>query len=124
MVYAFLVTKGGQQVPQPKSKAKARTRSREMMSEGAEQTPDASRPRLQPERSAIVFVRGETLEPRLLAQKCEYHGKVDRRVLGILRRNDHFLFYLVARCCFFLRREILHGPLCKDDTCILFFEAE
>ena len=39
MVCAFFLTKGGQQVPQPKSKAKARARSREMMSEGAEQTP-------------------------------------------------------------------------------------
>ena len=33
MVHAFLMTKGGQQVPQAKSKAKARARSREMMSE-------------------------------------------------------------------------------------------
>ena len=51
MVYAFLMTKGGQQVPQPKSKAKARARSREMMSEGVEQTPDVSPPRQQPERT-------------------------------------------------------------------------
>ena len=42
MVYAFLTTKGGQQVPQPKSKAKARARSQEMMNGGAEQTPDVS----------------------------------------------------------------------------------
>ena len=42
MVYAFLMTKGGQQGPQPKSKAKARARSRKMMSEGVEQTPDVS----------------------------------------------------------------------------------
>ena len=42
MVYAFFMTKGGQQVPQPKSKAKARARSREMMKEGVEQTPDVS----------------------------------------------------------------------------------
>ena len=44
MVYAFLMTKGGQQVPQPKSKAKVRARSREMMNEGVEQTPDVSPP--------------------------------------------------------------------------------
>ena len=48
---------------QPKSKAKARARSREMMSEGVEQTPDVSPPRLQSERPPTVFVRGDTLEP-------------------------------------------------------------
>ena len=48
MVYAFLMTKGGKKVPQPKSKAKARSRSREMMNEGVEQTPDVSLPRLPP----------------------------------------------------------------------------
>ena len=44
MVYALLMTKGGQQVPQPKSKAKARARSRETMNEGVEQTPDVTAP--------------------------------------------------------------------------------
>ena len=63
MVYVFLMTKGGQQVPQAKSKAKARARSRAMTNEGAEQTPDVSPPRPPPERPPIVFVRGETLEP-------------------------------------------------------------
>ena len=33
------------------------------MSEGVEQTPEVSPPRLQPERPPIVFLRGETLEP-------------------------------------------------------------
>ena len=63
MVYAFLMTKGGQQVAQPKSKAKARARIREMMNEGVEQTPDVSPPRLQPKRPPIMSLRGETLEP-------------------------------------------------------------
>ena len=62
MVYAFPMTKGGQQVPQAKSKAKARARSR-AMTNGAEQTPDVSLPRPPHERPPIVFVRDETLEP-------------------------------------------------------------
>ena len=75
MVYAFLMTKGGQQVPQPKSKAKARARSREMMSEGVEQTLDVSPPRLPPERPPIVFVRGETLEPSTARPKVRRSRK-------------------------------------------------
>ena len=47
----------------PNPRPKLGARSREMMSEGAEQTHDVSPPRLPPERSPIVFVRGETLEP-------------------------------------------------------------
>ena len=50
MVYAFLMTKGGQQVPLAKSKAKARARNRATTNEGAEQTPDVSPPRPTPER--------------------------------------------------------------------------
>ena len=93
------------------------------MSDGVEQTPDVSLPGLQLERPPIEFLMGETLRwnPRLLAQKCEYHGKVDRRVLGSLRRNDDFLFYLESVSRFVLRREILHGLLCQNDTYILFF---
>ena len=55
---AFLTTKGGQQVPQAKSKAKARARNRAMTNEGAEQTPDVSPPRPPSERPPILFVRG------------------------------------------------------------------
>ena len=94
MVYAFLMTKGGQQVSQPKSKAKALARSREMMSEGAEQTPDVSPPRLQPERPPMVFVRGETLEPSAARPKVRRSRKSRPQ-----RRNDDSLFYMgsVAR---------------------------
>ena len=59
----FLMTKGGQRIPQAKSKAKARARSRATTSEGAEAAPDTSPPRLPPERPPTVFTRGETLEP-------------------------------------------------------------
>ena len=91
-----------------------------MMSEGVEQTPDGSQPRPPPERPPIV-----RWNPRRLAQKCEYHRKAHRRLLGILQRNDGFLSSTWNRSHFFsLRREILHGPLCKDDTYILFFFEE
>ena len=63
LAYAFLMTKGGQRIPQAKSKAKARARSRATTSEGAEAAPDMSPPRLPPERPPMVFVRGETMEP-------------------------------------------------------------
>ena len=63
MVYAFLMTKGGQRIPQAKSKAKVRASSRATTSEGAEAAPDTSPPRLPPERPPMVFTRGETMEP-------------------------------------------------------------
>ena len=59
LAYAFLMTKGGQRIPQAKSKAKARA-SRKELSEAA---PDTSLPRLPPERPPMVFARGETMEP-------------------------------------------------------------
>ena len=120
MVNAFLMTKGGQQVP--KSKAKARARSREMMSEGVEQTPDASPPRPL-ERPPIVFVRGETLEPSTARPKsanitekptAEYWGSCAGMTIFSSTWNRLHVF-------FFLHRENLHGPLCKDDTYILFW---
>ena len=63
LAYAFLMTKGGQRIPQAKSKAKARASSRATTSEGAEAAPDTSPPRLPPERPPMVFSRGETMEP-------------------------------------------------------------
>ena len=42
LAYAFLMTKGGQRIPQAKSKAKARASSRATTSEGAEAAPDTS----------------------------------------------------------------------------------
>ena len=122
MVYAFLMTKGGQQVPQPKSKAKAPARSREMMSEGAEQTPDVSPPRLPPERPPTVFVRGETLEPSTARPKVRISRKSRPQSVGDPAQERRFaLLHGIGCTFFFLRREILHGPLCKDDTYMLFF---
>ena len=63
LAYAFLMKKGGQQIPQAKSKAKARANSRASTSEGAEAAPDTSPPRLRPERPLVVFTRGETMLP-------------------------------------------------------------
>ena len=63
LAYAFLMTKGGQRIPQAKSKAKARASSRATTSEGVEAAPDTSPPRLPPERPPMVFTRGETMEP-------------------------------------------------------------
>ena len=64
LAYAFLMTKGGQRIPQAKSKAKARaSSSRATTSEGAEAAPDTSPPRLPPERPPMVFTRCETMEP-------------------------------------------------------------
>ena len=60
---AFLTRKGGQRIPQAKSKAEARARSRATTSEGAEAAPDMSPPRLPPERPPMVFTRSETMEP-------------------------------------------------------------
>ena len=63
LAYAFLMKKGGQQIPQAKSKAKTRASSRATTSEGAEAAPDTSPPRLPPERPLMVFTRGETMVP-------------------------------------------------------------
>ena len=63
LAYAFLMTKGGQRIPQAKSKAKARASSRATTSEGAEAAPDTSPARLPPERPPMVFARSETMEP-------------------------------------------------------------
>ena len=63
LAYAFLMTKGGQRIPQAKSKAKARASSRATTSEGAEAAPHTSPPPLPPERPPMVFTRGETMEP-------------------------------------------------------------
>ena len=82
MVYAFVMRKGGQQVPQPKSKAKARARSREMMSEGAEQTPNVSPPRPPPERPPTVCVRGETREPSTARPKVRISRKSRQQIFG------------------------------------------
>ena len=79
MVYAFLMTNGGQQVPQAKSKAKARARSRAMTNEEAEQTPDVSLPRPPPERPPIVFERCETLEPSTARPKVRISRKSQPR---------------------------------------------
>ena len=63
LAYAFLMKKGGQRIPQAKSRAKARASSRATTSEGAEAAPDTSPPRLPPERPPMVFTRGETMVP-------------------------------------------------------------
>ena len=73
-------------MPQPKSKAKARARSREMMIEGAELCRS-----LVHRLRGLVFVKGETLEPSTARPKVRINGKVVRRLLEILRRNDDFL---------------------------------
>ena len=119
MVYAFLMTKGEQQVAQ--STAKARARNRAMTNEGAEQTPDLSPPRPPPERPPLVFARGETLEPK----KSEYHGKADRetqrRLLGTLRKNDDFLFYMESVERFFNCAEKFSRALCARMTHTFIF---
>ena len=111
MVYAFLMTKGGQQVPKAKSKARARARSWAMTNEAAEQIPDVSPPRPPPERPPILFVRGETLEPS--TARPEYHGKTDREtqriLLATLRKNDDFLFYMES--VFLIARRKFARPL-------------
>ena len=71
-------------------------------------------------RSTIQGLTSQSLGTRL-AQKCEFHGKADRRLLGILRKSDDFLFHMESVARVVLRRENLHGPLCEDDTYILFF---
>ena len=84
LAYAFLMTKGGQRIPQAKSKAKARANSRATTSEGAEAAPDTSPPRLPPERPPMVFTRGETMEP--------FNAGLEVRTLDIaswlLHKND------------------------------------
>ena len=106
MVYALLVTNGGQQVPQPKSKAEARARIREMMSEGAEQTPDVSHPRPPPDRPPIVFLRGETLEPSTarpqsanITEKptADYWGSCARMTIFSSTWNRLHVFVFVQR---------------------------
>ena len=54
LAYAFLMKRGGQQVPEAKTKAKGRTRGRAPTNEGAVSAPDVSPPRLQPERPHCV----------------------------------------------------------------------
>ena len=104
-------------------KAKARARSREVMSEGAEQTPDVSSPRQQLERPPIVFVRGETLEPSTARPKVRISRKSRPQSFGDPAQERRFSLLHGVSCTLFsfLRREILHGLLCKDDTYIRFF---
>ena len=61
LAYAFLMTKGGQRIPQAKSKAKARASSRATTSEGAEAAPDTSPP----------------WNPLMLVQRCELRDEPD-----------------------------------------------
>ena len=77
LAYAFLMTKGGQRIPQAKSKAKARASSRATTSEGAEVAPDTSPPRLPPERPPMVFTRGETRNPLMLVRRYELRDEPD-----------------------------------------------
>ena len=63
LAYAFLMKKGGQQIPQAKSKAKARASSRATTSEGAGAAPEKSPTGLPQERTLVVLTRGETMVP-------------------------------------------------------------
>ena len=94
------------------------------MSKGVEQTPDVSPPRLLPERPPIVFVRGETLEPSTARPKVRISRKSrPQSIIGEPSQERRFSLPhgVSGTFFFFLRREILHGPLCKDDTYILCF---
>ena len=64
LAYAFLMTKGGQRIPQAKSKAKARANSRATTSEGAKAALTRHRHvSRQRDRPWCLFMRGETMEP-------------------------------------------------------------
>ena len=108
MVYAVLMTKGGQQVPQPKSKAKAPARSREMMSEGVEQTPDVSPPRLQPERPPIVLREGRNVGTLDCSPKsanitekstAEYWGAFAGMTIFFYMESVHVFFFCAEKFC-------------------------
>ena len=79
LAYAFLMKRGGQQVPEGKTKAKGRTRGRTRgrapTNEGAVSAPDVSPPCLQLERPPIAFVRGETLAPSTARLKVRISRK-------------------------------------------------
>ena len=119
MVYAFLMTKGGQQVPQRKSKAKAQARCREMMSEGAEQTPDVS-PSSTAAHSVCEVRNAGTLD--CSPKSANITEKPTAECWGSCAGVAIFSSTWNRLHVFFAQRKIVHGPLCKDDTYILFFE--
>ena len=88
LAYAFLMKKGGQQVPVAESKAKGRTRGQAPTNEGAVIAPDVSPPRLPPEKPPIAVVRGETLEPSTARPKV----RISRRSPAVWSS-----FYLLLR---------------------------
>ena len=97
MVCASFMTKGGQQVPQAKSKAKARARrSQEMMNEGVEQIPDVSPPRPQPERPPTVFVRGPKSANITEKPTAEYWGPFARMTIFSSTWNRLHVFFICA----------------------------
>ena len=121
MVYAFLMTKGGQQVPQSRSKAKAQARSREMMSEGAEQTP-VSPPRPPPERPPIVFVRSETLEPSTARPKVRISRKSRPQSIGDPAQEWRFSLLHGIGCTFFFAPRKFAWPFVQGwDVRTVFF---
>ena len=86
------------------------------MNEGVEKIPDVSPPRLQPEMPPMVFSEGRnvgTLDcsptSANITEKstAEYWGAfAAMTIFSSTWSQLHLVF-------FFLRREILHGPLCK-----------
>ena len=73
--YAFLMKKGGQQVPMAETKGKGRTRGRVPTNEGTVMAPDVPPPSPPPERPPSAFARGETLEPSTARPKVRISRK-------------------------------------------------
>ena len=63
LAYAILMKKGGQQVPEAKTKAKGRIRGRAPTNEGSVGAPDVSPPRLQPVSDSTSKSANITQEP-------------------------------------------------------------
>ena len=104
MVYAFLMTKGEQQVPQAKSKGKARARSRVMTNEGAEEAPGVSP--WSTAREAAHGVREGRNDGTL---DCSPKGAARMTIFSPTSTQLHVFFFGMVQRDF-------AWPLCKDDT--------
>ena len=109
LAYAILMTKGGQRIPQTKSKANARASSRATTSEGAEAADDTSPPRLPPERPPMVFTKGETMEPSNARPKV----RISRRSRP--REAEEVASSPTRSLTPYLSLDTVSWPLHKDD---------
>ena len=118
LAYAFLMTKGGQQVPVAKTKAKGPTRGRAPANEGAV-IADVSPPRLPPERPPTASA--STARPKVRISRrsrVKFLSSAERRFAWSLHKADKYNSRSVVFFAFEQQR--LHGPCARKTRTIPF----